>query len=118
MSKSGSNFDSTLPYFYILINTFGYPERLLISEYWLYSSVRVTSNVDGAVFNLAGSDFKTDAGAQLVIDNIPVGEHQIVVKKGRMQTTTDLVGGFVKDDNSRQGHSLSSLHNASCSFLI
>gem|GEM_PF-651675 len=43
--------------------------------------VRVTSNVDGAEFELAGTRFSTKARKAIVIGEVPAAEHEVIARK-------------------------------------
>ena len=53
----------------------------LIAEEPIVGEVRVTSNVEGAQFRLAGRDFKTRRGVALTVGAVPAGEHEVVARK-------------------------------------
>ncbi|MBW1780155.1 MAG: caspase family protein [Deltaproteobacteria bacterium] len=68
----------------------------LIAEEPIVGELRVTSNVDGAQFRLAGRDFKTKRGSALIVGGVPAGEHEVVARKkgyaewkGRIRVKTD-----------------------------
>ncbi len=58
--------------------------------------VRVTSNVEGAVFSLAGSEFRTKAAKALVIGEVPTGSYAVEARlegyepwKGSLEVAVD-----------------------------
>ncbi len=57
------------------------PRPEIVAERPLTGKVSVTSNVDAAVFTLAGLNFKTKSGKALIVGNVPVGEQGVVAKK-------------------------------------
>lgn len=57
------------------------PRPEIVAEKPLAGKVRVTSDVDGAVFNLAGRSFKTKKSAALIVGGVPAGEYVVVASK-------------------------------------
>lgn len=52
----------------------------VIAEEPLSGRVRVTSNVDGATFELAGNSFQTRAGKAVILGDVPAGRHQVTAR--------------------------------------
>ena len=53
----------------------------VIAERPLTGQIQVTSNVDGADFQLAGRGFKTKQRSAIIIGDVPVGDHEITATK-------------------------------------
>jgi hypothetical protein len=53
----------------------------VVDQKALAGRVLVTSNVDGARFNLAGREFTTKAGSEITIDQVPAGPQTVVARK-------------------------------------
>jgi ketosteroid isomerase-like protein len=55
----------------------------IVAEQPLVGRVNVRSDIDGAVFELAGHRFETTKNSTLVIGNVPVGKHEVrAIKAG------------------------------------
>ena len=57
----------------------------IIGEKLLTGQIQVTSNVDGADFQLVGHGFKTKERSAITIGDVPVGEHEISASKDGYQ---------------------------------
>jgi uncharacterized caspase-like protein/ketosteroid isomerase-like protein len=57
------------------------PRPKIVAERPIVGKVSVRSNVDGAIFTLAGQSFKTKSNTALIVGDVPVGEHTVVASK-------------------------------------
>ena len=57
------------------------PQPKIVAESPVVGKVSVRSNVDGAIFKLAGHNFKTKRNAALIVGDVPVGEHRVIATK-------------------------------------